>query len=90
MKRKLVGQHNQCAACREYFNSNFAFDKHRIGEFGIDRRCATVEEMTLFGMCVNSGGWWVTAKMPPKSISSRVVNENQRVAENSGGQGSKA
>jgi hypothetical protein len=61
MKRKLSGQHNQCAACLEYFNSNVAFEKHRIGDFGIDRRCATIKEMYDKGMAKNAGDWWVTA-----------------------------
>lgn len=58
---KLSGQRNQCPACREYFNSNFAFDKHRVGAFGPDRRCSTVEEMTGRGYVRNTAGFWVTS-----------------------------
>lgn len=75
-KRALVGQHNQCAACLEYFNSNAAFDKHRIGEFGVDRRCSTVGEMTARGKSLNTGGWWVTEKMPQKLIPGRCTDGN--------------
>jgi hypothetical protein len=64
--KTLRGQRNQCPSCGEYFNSNVAFEKHRIGDFGIDRRCATVDEMLSFKkpMAVNSTGFWVTALMP--------------------------
>ena len=78
MKRTLTGQHNQCAACHEYFNSNAAFDKHRIGEFGLNRRCATVEEMRNKGMSLNATGWWVTEKMPQKWIPDSGSVENNR------------
>lgn len=60
-ERILRGQRNECPTCGELFNSNAAFDKHRTGHFGIDRRCMTVEEMHGKGMCKNAGGWWVTA-----------------------------
>lgn len=64
--KNLSGQRNQCPTCGEYFNSNIAFEKHRIGEFGIDRRCATVEEMLSFKkpMAKNNAGFWVTALNP--------------------------
>ncbi len=62
--RKLSGQRNQCPTCLEYFNSNAAFDKHRTGKFGEDRRCMTVEEMQAKGMCKNMADFWVTALNP--------------------------
>lgn len=62
--RNLSGQRNQCPTCGEYFNSNASFDKHRIGKFGEDRRCMTVEEMQAKGMCKNSADFWVTALNP--------------------------
>lgn len=61
---KLTGQRNQCPGCHQYFNSNAAFDKHRTGTFGVDRRCKTEEEMLAAGMAVNSKGFWVTALNP--------------------------
>jgi hypothetical protein len=61
---KLSGQRNQCPTCKLYFKSNAAFDKHRTGEHGKDRRCMTVEEMTAKGMVTNKAGWWVTAANP--------------------------
>lgn len=60
---KLTGTHNQCGGCRRYFNSNYAFTKHRIGEHGVDRRCMTDEEMLRRGMFINATGWWVGQAM---------------------------
>ena len=62
-KRRLEGEHNQCPGCGEYFNSNKAFDKHRIGDFGVDRRCVTVEEMLAKGMSLSKTNWWITEAM---------------------------
>jgi hypothetical protein len=61
--KPLNGDRNQCQGCKKYFNSTFAFDKHRIGQFGIDRRCMTTEEMEAKGMCVNAHGFWVGKQM---------------------------
>jgi len=58
--KTLTGQRNQCAGCGEYFNSNTAFDKHRTGKHGVDRRCRTKEEMQSKGMSVNHWGFWVS------------------------------
>jgi hypothetical protein len=57
----LRGQHGQCAACREYFNSTYAFDKHRVGRYTpMERRCLSPDEMRAKGMVVNSTGFWVS------------------------------
>jgi hypothetical protein len=58
---KVSGDRNQCAGCGEFFNSSAAFDKHRTGAFGIDRRCMTDGEMRAKGMDKNAAGYWVTA-----------------------------
>lgn len=60
----LSGDRNQCCGCHEYFNSTFAFDKHRTGEFGKDRRCLTSDEMRAKGMSKNAAGFWISAAMP--------------------------
>lgn len=57
---KLTGDRNQCPSCGEYFNSTKAFEKHRTGDFGIDRRCMTREEMLAKGMAISGSGYWVT------------------------------
>ena len=59
---KLTGNRNQCQGCKQYFNSNTAFDKHRTGKHGVDRRCRTPQEMTEIGMLVNHAGFWITEK----------------------------
>jgi hypothetical protein len=59
---RLTGNRNQCPSCKQYFNSNTAFDKHRTGDHGHKRRCRTTEEMTALGMLVNHAGFWITEK----------------------------
>jgi len=61
---KLSGQRNQCPGCSVLFNSNAAFDKHRTGQFGVDRRCRTEAEMIAAGMAKRADGFWVTAFNP--------------------------
>lgn len=58
--KTLTGQRNQCPGCGEYFRSNYAFDMHRTGKHGVDRRCRTKEEMLAKGMGVNHFGYWVS------------------------------
>lgn len=55
------GKRNHCATCHEFFNSDASFDMHRIGEFGVDRRCMTTDEMSGAGMALNKDGYWVTS-----------------------------
>lgn len=57
---KLVGSRNQCSGCKQYFNSNTAFEKHRTGAFGVNRRCRSSEEMLKIGMTKNKSGFWIT------------------------------
>ena len=68
---KLNGDRNQCMVCKEYFNSTYAFDKHRTGQYGnfgsnfgrnFGRRCFSPEEMVKMGMEKNSDGFWVTSR----------------------------
>lgn len=68
----LNGNRNQCQSCKEYFNSTGAFDKHRTGEFGKDRRCRTKDEMTAIGMSQKEDGFWITKKMPQEVIDKRT------------------
>ncbi len=55
----LRGDRNQCGSCGELFNSSAAFDKHRMGDFGKDRRCRSQEEMRGKGMAKNAAGFWI-------------------------------
>ena len=62
---KLTGQRNQCPTCGEYFNSNAAFDKHRVGPHKFNqRRCMTKEEMAGAGMVLREDGFWRGSVMP--------------------------
>lgn len=58
---RLTGDRNQCQSCKTYFNSTKAFDKHRVGDFGVNRRCRTEDEMLAKKMVKNKDGFWVTA-----------------------------
>lgn len=61
MKHKnLSGDRNQCPGCGQLFNSTFAFDKHRTGRHGIDRRCLNEAEMLELGMSKNNAGFWIS------------------------------
>ena len=66
---QLKGDRNQCQTCKEYFNSVWAFDKHRTGIHGVDRRCRTTEEMLEKGMVLMHHGFWGGKK------SKRIFNE---------------
>lgn len=68
MKKALRGDRNQCGSCNEYFNSTHAFEKHRHGDFGIDRRCMTPFEMTERGMFVGGDGFWRGSRMSVDSV----------------------
>jgi hypothetical protein len=77
---KLTGDRNQCPGCSEHFNSTFAFDKHRAGAFGKDRRCLTPEEMEAKGMGKNSAGFWISSPMPQDVSRHTPMSEGEEVA----------
>ena len=56
----LTGFRNECPTCDELFNSIYAFEAHRVGEIGVDRRCLGVEGMLEKGMAKNADGFWVS------------------------------
>lgn len=62
--KPLRGDRNQCAGCGLLFNSTRAFDRHRTGRFGVDRRCRSTPEMRAIGMQVRDDGFWVSAANP--------------------------
>jgi len=64
---ELRGDICQCPACKLYFKSTAAFDKHRVGSYTppTERRCMTEKEMRESGMDTNARGLWVT-KLNPK------------------------
>jgi hypothetical protein len=40
---------NICSGCKYNFGTLESFEKHRTGEFGVDRRCMTPREMEEWG-----------------------------------------
>lgn len=54
----LRGDRCQCPACGLYFTSTNAFDKHRTGKHGEDRRCLADFELAERGWEPNDGGFW--------------------------------
>lgn len=59
----LKGNRNQCTGCGEYFNSVGAFEAHRTGKYGVNRRCRTPDEMREIGMILRPDGFWIREKM---------------------------
>ena len=72
IKIKEYSEVNQCPTCGEVFESIYAFDKHRIGEFGKNRRCRTIVEMIDKGMIKNRFDRWVSKA---SSFSYRDIND---------------
>ena len=70
----LKGDRNQCQSCKEYFNSTGAFEGHRTGKHGVDRRCRTVDEMIERGYSKNKLGFWIASKMP-ESLLEKITGE---------------
>ena len=68
----LRGDRNQCAGCGELFNSTHAFEKHRVGDHGIDRRCLTVAEMDAKRMVKGGDGFWRGSAMPSAVLEGMV------------------
>lgn len=63
--RKLTNSRCQCCGCGEYFNSDSAFQMHRVGEFGRAigpniRRCLSPDEMRAAKMAKTPDDWWIT------------------------------
>jgi len=54
---KLTGNRCRCPAGGEYFTSVRSFDRHRVGQFGIDRRCMTAIKMDAAGFQCNARGF---------------------------------
>jgi hypothetical protein len=47
-----------------YFNSTRAFDKHRTGQHGVNRRCMSKDEMLAKGMVRGADDFWRGSAMP--------------------------
>lgn len=79
---KLTGQRNQCQGCKEYFRSNYAFDKHRTGlHCKGTRRCLTPEEMLAKGMVKNAAGFWVSSARTTFGEKDEELNDDNESEE---------
>ena len=77
-RRTLRGDRNQCAGCGEFFNSTFAFEKHRAGEHaGNGRRCLTPDQMREKGMDKNAADFWVGNPREDASSNPTVDDQNR-------------
>lgn len=56
---KLTGCRCQCCACGEYFGNVVVFDRHRVGQHGVNRRCLSPDEMAAKGWAQNDRGFWL-------------------------------
>ena len=74
---RLTGDRNQCQGCKEFFNSTAAFDKHRTGQHGVDRRCLLADEMETKGMAKSSTGFWVGSLMTDAALLQRAGSADQ-------------
>lgn len=63
----------QCAGCHEFFGSVSAFDRHRVGKPGVDRRCRSEFEMFARGMSRSDAGLWITETRTQRASRSRGV-----------------
>jgi hypothetical protein len=77
---RLTGSKNQCGACRQYFNSNSAFVKHRTGTYGVDRRCLNEEGMLEKKMQKNAAGYWTGEPMDQSLIEKRHAIRQQETS----------
>jgi hypothetical protein len=78
-KMKLGSSRNQCGGCKQYFNSNFAFVKHRTGTYGVNRRCLNEQEMMDKKMEKNSAGFWTNGLMDQSIIEKRnAIREQEK------------
>jgi hypothetical protein len=50
------GQLAGCPSCRRIFGGDKAFDAHRVGSHGVDRKCA--ENPQAVGLRLDSRGFW--------------------------------
>ena len=63
MPTKLTGNRCKCAECGEFFNSAYAFDKHRVGAYETDpgRWCLSEFGMEALRMAKNLSGFWLSS-----------------------------
>lgn len=63
----------KCAACGEYFNSTYAFDKHRYGPYTSGRNCGSRDQMMGMGMVQAPSGHWVSSSLTARALRRRMA-----------------
>lgn len=53
---------NYCRACGADFTSIEYFDVYRVGEYGVDRRCLSSDELLAKGYVLENGYWFDPAR----------------------------
>lgn len=61
IRPKLTERTMLCRACDTYFHGETSFNKHRIGAFGVDRRCADPADVGL--VYRDDKGYWAGKPM---------------------------
>lgn len=90
IKPKLTGDRCECPTCGDRFNSTAAFDEHRVGRYGVNRRCLSADDMAAEGMRLRADGFWTTSlksagKFGVKdAVLSKAVTQNSRDREGGG------
>lgn len=59
----LTGKRCKCPVCHEVFSTESNFNRHRKGEYGVNRHCINPEDVGLVIVSLSSGTVW---KMPPR------------------------
>ncbi len=71
----LSGSRCQCTVCGLYFNSDYAFQKHRVGlHMPGERRCLSPDEMLEKGMAL-VGSFWVSKRRPALTTEDAISSE---------------
>ena len=61
IRPKLTEHVMLCRACDTYFRGERNFDRHRVGEFGVNRRCADPADVGL--VYRDDRGYWAGPPM---------------------------
>ncbi len=84
----ITGNRAECTVCGECFNSDHAFDSHRVGASGsahTSRRCLTEPEMLVKGFGTNRQGYWIRSTRPagttPTSATSNALPAHGAIAQ---------
>jgi len=72
----LTGNRTECPSCRECFNSESAFDRHRVGSYedsNRPRRYLTVDLMLARGFQTNAKGYWIRGQRPDGTLRRKTA-----------------